>query len=652
MDFRLLGPFEVAEQESSLAVGQGKRRSLLALLLLHPNEVVSTDRLIDDLWGEAPPATAVKSVHVYVSQLRRALGSNGAPAPDEGRLLTRGRGYLLRVEPGELDLQVFEDRLAEARRLLAGGSPAEAAEILRDAAALWHGPALADFAYEPFAQSEIARLEELRMAALEERVEADLAIGRHAELVGELESLVARNPLRERWWRQLMTALYRSGRQGDALEAYRRARRTLVEELGVEPGEELRRLQEGILKQSAAIAEPAPKRVPPPGLGATAGDATAAGASSPSAAGDGSPAGPDPPAARPSTWDVALSRLTRYPRALVAAGVLALAGAGAGAAVELLGHDSAPPASSAAFASPRGLTAVDPATGELTVSARLPGAPGRVAVGPGAVWAAIDETRTLVALDPVDRSILRTAPVAGFPTDIAVTADAVWVVDGTRGVLTAVDPTYGSISDRTRFRPAGARHRSARHRFALEPASVAVGAGAVWITDGSRALRKVEQASGKLGEPFRWRTALDGVAFGAGAVWAISGASSAVLEIDPRSVALRERIPIAGRSDLEAPFPSAVAVGAGYVWVLNANTADVTQLEPRSARVVRTIPIGIERSPSQLAAGRGSAWVANGDGTLARIDPDSGAVRTIAVGPFLRDVAVGRNLVWVAGADG
>jgi DNA-binding SARP family transcriptional activator len=634
MEFRLLGPFDVAERDGARAVGHGKQRSLLAILLLHANEVVSTDRLIDDLWGEAPPATAVKSVHVYVSQLRKALGDNGVGGSSKSRLVTRGRGYLVRVERGELDLQVFEDSVADARRRLAAGSPADAAETLRDALALWRGPALADFSYEAFAQPEISRLEEMRMAALEERIEADLAMGRHTEVVGELEALVARDPLRERFWCQLMTALYRCGRQGDALEAYRRARRRLVEDLGAEPGEDLRRLHEGVLSQAPALAWPArPPQTPADDTGAAGAAATA------------------PTTPRPSGWAGTAARLARYRRVLVAAGVLVLAGAGIAAAVELTGSDGSDPAPAPGLVSSRGLNAVEPSTGALSVSVALPGAPGRVAIGGGTVWAAIDATQTLVAVDPDEHSIRRTAPSSGFPTDIAATEDTVWVVDGTRGVLTTVNADYGSVARRTRFRPAGAPHRSARYRSALEPTSLAVGAEDVWITDGSPVLRRVDRASGQLGRPFRWRGRLDGVAFGAGAVWAISGSSRAVLEIDPRRGVLRERISIAARSNLEAPYPSAVAVGAGYVWVLNANTADVTQIEPGSARVVRTISLGVERSPSQLAVGAGSAWVANGDGTLSRIDAETGAVRSIAVGPFLRDVAVGGELVWTAGAD-
>jgi DNA-binding SARP family transcriptional activator len=241
MDFRLLGPLEVVERDRSLALGGAKQRSLLAVLLLHANELVSADRLIDELWGQSPPATAAKSIQVYVSRLRKELG--------DGRLETRAPGYLLRVDPSELDLARF-------RRLTADATAAEAEEAagkLREALGLWRGPALADLAYEPFAQAEIIRLEELRWAALEQRVDADLACGGHAELVGELEALVAQHPLRERLRAQLMLALYRSARQAEALDAYRTARRELSEELGLEPSEELRRLEQAILRHDPAL---------------------------------------------------------------------------------------------------------------------------------------------------------------------------------------------------------------------------------------------------------------------------------------------------------------------------------------------------------------------------------------------------------------
>jgi DNA-binding SARP family transcriptional activator len=249
LEFRILGPLEVVRDGEPVSLGGAKQRSLLAILLLSANEVVSSDRLIDELWGESAPDTAHKALQVHVSQLRKALDPERA-AGDPGELLvTRPPGYMLALEPERLDLSRFEALAREGREALGRADPDRAASVLHEAFELWRGQPLADLAYEPFAQAEISRLDELRLAALEDRIEADLACGRHAEIVAELEGIVAAEPLRERPWGQLMLALYRSGRQSDALEAFRRARETLVEELGIEPGKGLRHLHEAILAQ-------------------------------------------------------------------------------------------------------------------------------------------------------------------------------------------------------------------------------------------------------------------------------------------------------------------------------------------------------------------------------------------------------------------
>jgi DNA-binding SARP family transcriptional activator len=240
MEFRILGPLEVLSDGRTLDLGGQKLRALVALLVLEANRVVSRDRLIDALWEEAPPETAVKALQVYISQLRKQLGKD--------RVQTKAPGYVLRVEPDELDLARF-------RRLQEEGE-------LRQALSLWRGPPLADLGDQRFAQAEIAHLEELRAVCLEERIAQDLSRGRHAELVGELEALVKEHPLRERLRGQLMLCLYRSGRQAEALEVYQAARNALVEELGIEPGRDLRELHQAILEQDpeldlAVAAEPA-----------------------------------------------------------------------------------------------------------------------------------------------------------------------------------------------------------------------------------------------------------------------------------------------------------------------------------------------------------------------------------------------------------
>ncbi len=251
MEFRILGPLE-AEVGGQLLPLRGRRqRSLLALLLLSANEVVPDDRLLEDLWGDEPPASGRAALRVRVSQLRKALGDAGAA------LLTRPPGYVLHVEPDRIDARLFERLAGTGREQLGAGSADLAAMTLREALSLWRGPALADVAYETFAQGEIARLEELRRTAIEDRIDADLALGRHAEVVGELEALVAAEPLRERLRGQLMLALYRSGRQADALAAYRDGRQVLVEGLGIEPGRALAELEAAILRQDAVLDPPA-----------------------------------------------------------------------------------------------------------------------------------------------------------------------------------------------------------------------------------------------------------------------------------------------------------------------------------------------------------------------------------------------------------
>ncbi|MGH2992910.1 MAG: BTAD domain-containing putative transcriptional regulator [Solirubrobacterales bacterium] len=260
MEFQILGPLEVRREGRPVALGAAKQRTLLAILLVRPNEVVSADRLIEELWAEAPE-TAGNVLQVYVGKLRRALEPTRARGGAGEILLTRAPGYILRVEPGQLDTESFERLLTEGRGAREAGENPVAAETLRAALELWRGPALADFTYEPFAQGEIARLEELRLVALEERFDADLALGRHGDLVGELEALVSEHPLRERLRGQLMLALYRSSRQADALEIYRETRHTLVEELGIEPSPVLQRLEAAILRQDPALEpsiEPAP----------------------------------------------------------------------------------------------------------------------------------------------------------------------------------------------------------------------------------------------------------------------------------------------------------------------------------------------------------------------------------------------------------
>jgi DNA-binding SARP family transcriptional activator/predicted ATPase len=245
MEFRILGPLHVAGPAGPIAIHAGKARALLELLLLHANEVITTDRLIDSLWDESPPDSAEHGIEVYISRLRRAIGAE--------RLETHPGGYCVRVDEDELDLLRFESLIADGGRALQAGEPAQAVRLFREAEGLWRGPPVAELESSKRTRPEVARLNELRLAETEARIDAMLAIGDHAELVPELAGLVATEPFRERLQAQLMLALYRSGRQVDALDAFQTARRSLDEDLGIEPGPALQDLQQAILRQEPAL---------------------------------------------------------------------------------------------------------------------------------------------------------------------------------------------------------------------------------------------------------------------------------------------------------------------------------------------------------------------------------------------------------------
>ncbi len=253
LDFNVLGPLEVCDGDRALHLGPPKQRAVLAVLLLEAGRVVSTDALVDRLWGEAPPARAVGALQAYVHNLRRILEPGRPARARPSMLASKACGYVLNVDPEHHDAVRFERLVREGEQLLEAGLPAGACAVLSRALDMWRGPALADVAYEPFAQAEIARLSELHAVALEGRVGADLALGNHVVVLAELEALAARYPSRECLRAAQMIALYRSGRQADALRAYRQHRDALVADLGIEPSPALRALERSILNQDPAL---------------------------------------------------------------------------------------------------------------------------------------------------------------------------------------------------------------------------------------------------------------------------------------------------------------------------------------------------------------------------------------------------------------
>src|SRR5688500_13469917 len=372
MEFRILGPVEVRDDGRVVRLGGGKQRAVLALLLLNANRVVASERMIELLWGERPPATAATALHGHISSLRKALG------PDV--IATRPPGYVLETAIGDLDLERFERLRAEGRDALERGDPGGAAERLRAALGLWRGEALGDIGFEPFVQAEAARLEGLRLDAVQDRIDADLSTGRGTELVGELERLVAAEPLRERFWSQLMLALYRSGRQAEALDAYRRARQMLVSELGIAPGPELRDLERRILAHDPTLLGRGP-RLPSPLRRS--------------------------PHRRPVLVLTALAAIGVVVIALL------LSGGGSGR--------TAVPADSVAI--------IDLRRNEVVGAIPVLQDPGPIAAGAGLVWAINLDSQSVSRIDLRTRRLLGTKGVGEIPGNVAGAIGEVWILD-------------------------------------------------------------------------------------------------------------------------------------------------------------------------------------------------------------------------------
>ena len=577
-----------------MGLGGEKPQALLAILLLHHDEVVSADRLIDDLWGESPPETALRTLQAYVSRLRKALDANGAAQSEEpesratangGVLLTRGRGYLLEVAPGGLDLERFRDLAERGRDALAAGNPDEGATVLREALGIWRGPPLPEFAYEPFAQPVIAQLEELHLAAVEDRVEADLALGRARELVIQLRDLVARHPLRERLRGQLMLALYRSGRQAEALEAYQAFRRSLSEELGLEPGPAIQRLELSILNREPALS-----------LAAT--DAAA-------------DAGGEVPAAAASRL-VAIRR-HRLTLAVGAAVLLALMMAAVVMAVR--GGRTTPPATIPGDA----VGAISPTGGAVRAVVPLGTSPSSLAAGGGAVWVANYNQGTVSRIDPGLRTVVDTLQVGSTPTGLAVGAGAVWVTDNYGATVLRIDPAVNRVVQSI---PVG-----------NAPTGVVVGEGSVWVgnySDGT--LSRIDATTGHVIKTIALGGRPTDVAVGLGDVWVSDQANDRVLRFDPQGNQVIASIHV-------GTGPTAITVGFGSVWVTNSLDGTVSRIDPTTNAVDATIAAG--NGAGSLATGKGAVWVADQyAGTVSEISPTSNTCCELAVklDPDVRDL--------------
>jgi DNA-binding SARP family transcriptional activator/DNA-binding beta-propeller fold protein YncE len=542
--------------------------------------------LIEDLWGDAGATAGVHSLEVLISRLRKALHAAGDPS-----LVTRPTGYELLVGPEELDLMRFERLFKVGRLALSSGAAEQAAQALRGALGLWRGRPFEDLAYAPFAQIEIERLEERRLAALEGRIEADLALGRHADVVEELEVLVTAHPLRERLRGQLMIALYGSGRQAEALRVYRDARRELVAELGIEPGDALRKLEQAILRHD-------PELEIAPAVASRTTDSKRA-------------------ARAPLRGRAAARR-----RALLLALVLGAVAAAVGATVALLspgdaGLPSIDPDSvgvidprsgrivaetpvgqrPTAVASDGGvwianfdsgtLTHIDRHSREVVSVTNAGGTPTGLAVGGGAVWVSNGFANRVLRLDPRSGEVTATIPIVGHPGAIAVDRNGVWVANRIGGSVARIQPDLLQV---TTIRVGGG------------PSGIAVGDGSVWVADAlGRTLTKIDSTTARIARKrIALRCAPAGVAFGAGSVWVTCTTANEVARVNPRTDQSTATIHVGSG-------PTGLAILDDRVWVADTLDREISEIAPKRDAVVRNIPTGAR--PEGLAAVQGELWV-------------------------------------------
>jgi DNA-binding SARP family transcriptional activator/DNA-binding beta-propeller fold protein YncE len=633
VDFRILGPLEVLEDGRPLPLGRLKERTVLAVLLLHANEFVSRERLIDELWGVSPPATARKAVNVYISKLRQTLARDG-----HDPIATADGGYRLVVDRDLLDADRMHRIVAGARERMADGESEAASRLLQEALGFWRGPTLAGLALESFGRDEVAQLDELRLTVLMDRIDCDLALGRHEHVLGELQVLVREHPLRERLRAQQMLALYRADRQADALDAYQQARHALIDELGIEPSESLQRLQQAILRHDPALEMPA-------------GTAAANGAA------------PAPT----TTEEAALAALAprsrpRRPafrrRYLVVAGVAAVAAVAVAVVLSTRGSGRKPPSSPVSYVGPNSWAIIDPTTGKLVGNPGGGVKPGPMALVGNRLWIVARGNGQIERYDLRTQHGIPPVPAGAAPYDIATDADGnVWVSErepdvtwilhtvkyiGTGPYATPVPTTEdipvplartgaeavgggylwvipGPISAGNRVTLIDVRHRHFHSTIPLgrQTTAIAYGYGSAWIgtydvRHSTAWLSRVRPGSDRpvsLGLETGDGAGPLAVAVGDGSIWVLTSRGS-LLRIDPRTLSIADRIP------MSAERPTLLAVGAGSVWTANHTGYSVSQIDPRTNKIVRTIPLGSYSAiPCGIAATHDTVFVTFGETT-------------------------------------
>jgi ABC-type transport system substrate-binding protein/DNA-binding SARP family transcriptional activator/streptogramin lyase len=570
IEFRVLGPLVAVGPSGAAPLVAGKQRLLLAILVLHAGELVARSAIIDALWPEDPPASAAQSVGSYVSRLRAALRAAGATQPI---LASAPGGYRLLRDGNRFDRDAFTELASRARSALEHGDAREASELAGEALALWHGPALAGISEERAIRADAAALEDQRLQALETRADAQLTIGDHAQVIAELSAEATRHPERERVHELLMLALYRAGRQTDALRVYRDSRAHLDRELGLAPGPALREMEGRILRHDPTLDGPRPT-ITSPARAAPAG----------AAIGD-------------------RGRPVRIGLAAVLVVVLAVAGlgpllAGTGTSNTTVARTLRVPA----------LGLFDVPGGQLRAAVALGAVPSRITGGLGAEWATSYDNGTLLRIDPSESAVVQTVDVGHGATGVAVQAGDVWVADTLENQLTRVNAATDTVVQQI---PVGA-----------SPGDVAAGAGAVWVANtGDGTVSRVDPLTGGVIGVTPVGPSPSGIAVGDGSVWVALSGAGAVARLDPQSGQLLLMIPVGSG-------PSAIAVGRAGVWVANELDSTVSLINPDTDSVVLTQAVA--GSPSALAAVGADVWSAGDAPELTVLSP-SGQTHTVAI---------------------
>jgi len=609
VEYRILGPLEVVDEGRPVALGRLKERLVLAVLLLHANELVPRERLIDELWGASPPATARKAINVYVSQLRKALTRNGRDP-----IATADGGYRIAVEAERLDVERLRQLLVRARDRRAAGELEDAARLLRDALALWRGPTLAGLFLESHGRDEVAQLDELRLTTLMERIDCDLALGRHADVLGELHVLVGEHPLRERLRAQLMLSLYRADRQADALEAYQQARDVLVEELGIEPSPALQRLQHAILRHDPSLESPA-------GTAAVNGAVPVAAAAAPA------PDAPAPPTRRHRRrWPLALALL------------LVFAACGAAAAILSAGTSNEPQIV------PNSLVRLDPRSGKVVSVTRVGTDPGPIAVTPTAIWTANDGDGTISRYDLRTHGVQTRGGLSYRPGDTVdniaadgegsawVTSELPWVTRFVAGSPT--QPLQGWKAETIQVPGPAAGY-------------LALGGGYLWTIPGPYTfpgqddrVTLLDVATNRVVDSFRLRHATTALAYGDGTAWVGAFVNDA--------------------ADSRHSAATTILTGPSWLYAIRAGDRPA-QLFLDSHPLRKRLETGVTAGPIAIAVDRGpraAVWVLTcglcnegaGHKTLLKIDPDTlDVLDKIPLDLRVDYLAVGSGAIWVAG---